>query len=176
MPKVVTFRRMPVLTNMRQKLGDENFNIFHCKRCDTHVVITDADLSSLPRRRTDGAMILDARKAVVRLNTERREGCQLVRRPNGVERQHVHACLSCGQAVGYTSTPHEDDLQLMYLSETAVKVPWHRKKTPWVCKVCGYVCQSEAELESHRKQRQHFVDDNKEEQQAKADMKPIMVG
>merc|ERR1719409_1524040 len=138
--------------------SDEDFNAFHCKRCDTHVVITDADLSTLPRRRTDGAMILDARKVIVRPNTKRREGCQLVRRPNGVERQYVHACVSCGKEVGYTSTPHEAELQLLYLSETAVSVPWHRKKTPWVCKVCGYVCQGEAQLEAHRKQRQHFDD------------------
>mmetsp|Transcript_65625 Transcript_65625/g.203325 ORF Transcript_65625/g.203325 Transcript_65625/m.203325 type:complete len:177 (-) Transcript_65625:109-639(-) len=176
MPKVVTFRRTPVFTNMRQKLVDEEFNVIHCRRCGTHAVITDADLSSIPRRRTDGALVLDARKVVVRLNTSRREGSQLIRRPNGAERQYVHACGSCGQAVGYTSTPHEDELKLVYLAEQAVDVPWHRVKTPWVCKICGLVCQDEAHLESHRKQRQHFVDEAEEAKEADTETKPIIVG
>mmetsp|Transcript_37795 Transcript_37795/g.85235 ORF Transcript_37795/g.85235 Transcript_37795/m.85235 type:complete len:177 (-) Transcript_37795:32-562(-) len=176
MPKVVTFRRTPVFTNARQKLIDEDFNVFHCKRCDTHVVITDADLASIPRRRTDGALVLDARKVIVRLNTSQREGSQLIRRPNGAERQYVHACSSCGQAVGYTATPHEDDLQLLYISEQAVVVPWHRMKTPWVCKVCGYVCQTSEHLESHKKQRQHFSDDTEETKEAETETKPIIVG
>eukprot|EP00927_Polykrikos_kofoidii_P068408 TRINITY_DN63782_c0_g1_i1.p1 TRINITY_DN63782_c0_g1~~TRINITY_DN63782_c0_g1_i1.p1 ORF type:complete len:176 (-),score=32.33 TRINITY_DN63782_c0_g1_i1:88-615(-) len=175
MPKVVTFRRTPVFTNMRQKLTDDNFNVFHCKRCSTHVIITDVDLASLSRRRTDGAYILDARKAVVRLNTERKEGAQLIRREKGVERQHIHACSSCGKDVGYTTTPHEEDFQLLYLSETAVTVPWHKKKTPWVCKVCGYVCQSEVHLEAHKKQRQHFGDEGLEAM-AEAGTNPIIVG
>uniref|UniRef100_A0A7S2CG10 C2H2-type domain-containing protein n=1 Tax=Alexandrium andersonii TaxID=327968 RepID=A0A7S2CG10_9DINO len=177
MPKVVTFRRTPVFTNMRQKLVDEQFNVIHCKRCSAHVVITDADLATMPRRKTDGALVLDARKVVVRLNTSRRDGSQLIRRPNGAERQYVHDCGSCGQAVGYTSTPHEDDFQLFYIAEQAVDVPWHRVKTPWVCKVCGYVCKDQAHLESHRRQRQHFSEEaEKEAKEAETETKPIMVG
>merc|ERR1719382_853671 len=107
MPKVVTFRRMPVFTNMREKQVDDNFIVFTCRRCDTHVAITDADLATIPRRRTDGARVLDAKRMVVKLNTAQREGSQLIEREKGAERQYVHACLKCGQAVGYTSTPHE---------------------------------------------------------------------
>lgn len=172
MPKVVTFRRMEVYTNMKQKLKDDTFNVFHCKRCRAHVVITDVDLAAVPRRRTDGALVLDARKVVVRPHTKKRDGCQTIVRPKGVERQFVHECSSCGKEVGYTSTPHEDELQMLYLSENAVEVPWHRKKSPWVCKICGYVCQGEAQLTAHKKQRQHF---GEEENQA-GEMKPVIVG
>eukprot|EP00928_Gymnodinium_smaydae_P072656 TRINITY_DN55985_c0_g1_i1.p1 TRINITY_DN55985_c0_g1~~TRINITY_DN55985_c0_g1_i1.p1 ORF type:complete len:203 (-),score=40.19 TRINITY_DN55985_c0_g1_i1:110-640(-) len=176
MPKVVTFRRMPVFTNARQKLVDDTFNVFHCKRCNTHVVITDVDLQTLPRRNTDGALILDARKAIVQPNTAVQDEAQLIRRPKGVERQYVHACSSCGKEVGYTSTPPDADLKLLYLSETAVSVPWHRMKTPHVCKVCGYVCQSEAHLEAHKKQRQHYGEESDEAARALEDTKPIIVG
>mmetsp|Transcript_52138 Transcript_52138/g.124201 ORF Transcript_52138/g.124201 Transcript_52138/m.124201 type:complete len:178 (+) Transcript_52138:74-607(+) len=177
MPKVVTSRRLPVFTNMKQKLTDENFNVFHCKRCQTHVIITDHDLFEVPRRKTDGAMVLDGRKVVIRLNTNRRETCNLVRRPNGVERQYVHECKNCGQDVAYTSTPHDQDLALFYVLDTAVEVPWHKKKTPWTCNVCGYICQSEMHLEAHRKQRQHFDDGAEEEaKQAAQEAKPIIVG
>eukprot|EP00747_Dinoflagellata_sp_TGD_P021941 gnl/TRDRNA2_/TRDRNA2_128797_c0_seq1.p1 gnl/TRDRNA2_/TRDRNA2_128797_c0~~gnl/TRDRNA2_/TRDRNA2_128797_c0_seq1.p1 ORF type:complete len:175 (+),score=29.91 gnl/TRDRNA2_/TRDRNA2_128797_c0_seq1:48-572(+) len=174
MPKVVTFRRQPVFTNMKQKVQDDDFNVFHCKRCDTHVVITDVDLSCIPRRKTDSALVLDASKVVIRLNTTKKEGCQLIRREKGVERQYVHECSSCGQTIGYTSKPHEEDISLLYIAETAVKIPWHKKKTPWVCKVCAYVCQSELHLEQHKKQKQHFDDDAAKDDAG--DCKPIIVG
>eukprot|EP00929_Paragymnodinium_shiwhaense_P120444 TRINITY_DN92396_c0_g1_i1.p1 TRINITY_DN92396_c0_g1~~TRINITY_DN92396_c0_g1_i1.p1 ORF type:complete len:178 (-),score=45.44 TRINITY_DN92396_c0_g1_i1:153-686(-) len=177
MPKVVTMRRMPVFTNMKQTLTDDSFNVFHCKKCSTHLVITDADLAALPKRKTDGALVLDARKYVVQPHTERKEGEQLVRREKGVERQYIHCCKNCKKDVGYTSTPHDATLQLLYLSEQAVEVPWHKKKTPWVCKVCGYVCQDEDSLEAHKKQRQHFEEEaEKEAKDAANGTAPIMVG
>eukprot|EP00442_Polarella_glacialis_P050345 CAMPEP_0115145056 /NCGR_PEP_ID=MMETSP0227-20121206/61893_1 /TAXON_ID=89957 /ORGANISM="Polarella glacialis, Strain CCMP 1383" /LENGTH=162 /DNA_ID=CAMNT_0002554511 /DNA_START=40 /DNA_END=525 /DNA_ORIENTATION=+ len=153
------FRRrfMPIYTNRNEK-EDDTFNTFHCKRCRAHLVITDIDLADVPRRRTDGAIVLDARKQVVKLYTKKREGHNVVRREKGAERQFMHACPSCDQEVGYTSKAYEEeDLEMIYLSDTAVVVPWHRMKNPWVCKVCGYICQSEADLEKHRKQRQHTI-------------------
>ncbi|CAE6946905.1 unnamed protein product [Symbiodinium sp. CCMP2592] len=163
MPKVVTSRRLPVYTNKGQK-EDDRFNAFHCKRCRTHLVTTDADLANIPRRRTDGAMVLDARLQVISLYTVKREGSRVIRREKGAERQYVHACPSCDQDVGYTSKPHEADLELVYLSDTAVTVPWHRMKSPFTCKVCGYICQSQGQLEFHRKQKQHTEDMEKEQE------------
>eukprot|EP00933_Yihiella_yeosuensis_P038007 TRINITY_DN31996_c0_g1_i1.p1 TRINITY_DN31996_c0_g1~~TRINITY_DN31996_c0_g1_i1.p1 ORF type:complete len:176 (+),score=24.14 TRINITY_DN31996_c0_g1_i1:53-580(+) len=175
MPKVVTSRRCPVYTNRHQK-DDDPFNAFHCKRCRAHVVSTDIDLASIPRRRTDGALVLDARKQVVKLYTKKREGSTTVRREKGMERQYLHACPKCDQDVGYTSKPYEEeDLEMIYFLDTAIDVPWHRMKTPWVCKVCWYVCQSEAHLERHRKQRQHSVA-MENEKEARSEMKPIIVG
>ena len=136
-------------TNKGQK-EDDSFNAFHCKRlrgaraswrpvcgpcrCHTHLVTTDAELHKLPRRRTDGALVLDARLQVVKLYTQRREGSKAVRREKGVERQYLHGCPSCNQDVGYTSKPHEAPLELVYLLESSVDVPWHRMKSPWTCK------------------------------------------
>ncbi|CAE7245983.1 unnamed protein product [Symbiodinium necroappetens] len=172
--KVVTSRRLPVYTNKGQK-EDDRFNAFHCKRCRTHLVTTDADLANIPRRRTDGAMVLDARLQVISLYTVKREGSRVIRREKGAERQYVHACPSCDQDVGYTSKPHEADLELVYLSDTAVTVPWHRMKSPFTCKVCGYICQSQGQLEFHRKQKQH-TEEMEKEQEAANELKPIIVG
>eukprot|EP00439_Symbiodinium_sp_Y106_P085236 s2445_g27.t3 len=169
---VVTSRRLPVYTNKGQK-EDDRFNAFHCKRCRTHLVTTDADLANIPRRRTDGAMVLDARLQVISLYTVKREGSRVIRREKGAERQYVHACPSCDQDVGYTSKPHEADLELVYLSDTAVTVPWHRMKSPFTCKVCGYICQSQGQLEFHRKQKQH-TEDMEKEQEAANELKPII--
>mmetsp|Transcript_19675 Transcript_19675/g.31419 ORF Transcript_19675/g.31419 Transcript_19675/m.31419 type:complete len:158 (-) Transcript_19675:9-482(-) len=154
------FRRrfMPIYTNRNEK-EDDTFNTFHCKRCRAHLVITDIDLADVPRRRTDGAIVLDARKQVVKLYTKKREGHNVVRREKGAERQFMH----------------EEDLEMIYLSDTAVVVPWHRMKNPWVCKVCGYICQSEADLEKHRKQRQHTIA-MENDKEAENEMKPIIVG
>eukprot|EP00746_Dinoflagellata_sp_MGD_P005911 gnl/MRDRNA2_/MRDRNA2_111458_c0_seq1.p1 gnl/MRDRNA2_/MRDRNA2_111458_c0~~gnl/MRDRNA2_/MRDRNA2_111458_c0_seq1.p1 ORF type:complete len:163 (-),score=24.01 gnl/MRDRNA2_/MRDRNA2_111458_c0_seq1:16-504(-) len=158
MPKVVTNRRMPVFTNMRQKVTDDTLNVVHCRKCDGPLLITDADLSNVPKRGTDGALVLDASKVVVRLSTVRNDQAALVRREKGIERQYTHSCSSCKQVIGYQSTPHSQELKLLYVVETAVKVP-RRKTTPWTCRVCGYVCLNNAQLETHKKQRQHFWDE-----------------
>lgn len=123
----------------------------------------------------DGALVLDARLQVVKLYTNKREGCKVVRREKGIERQYVHACSSCDQDVAYTSKSHEADLELVYLLDSSVDVPWHRMKSPWTCKVCGYICQNQAQLELHRKQRQH-TEEMEKEQEASNELKPIIVG
>ena len=104
------------------------------RRCHTHLVTTDAVLHALPRRRTDGALVLDARRQVVRLYTTRREGSRAVRREKGVERQYLHGCPGCDQDVAYTGKGHDQPLELLYLLEKQVDVPWHRMKSPWTCK------------------------------------------
>mmetsp|Transcript_78021 Transcript_78021/g.137484 ORF Transcript_78021/g.137484 Transcript_78021/m.137484 type:complete len:174 (+) Transcript_78021:111-632(+) len=172
MPKVLWQH----FTNRNVK-EDDNFNVFSCKRCKACLVITDADLHNIPRRKTDGAVVLDARQQCVKLSTEKREGSKLIRREKGAERQYIHACPKCDHDVGYTSKPYEDpeSLQIIFLLEAAVDIPWHKAKTPWVCKVCNYVCQSEAHLEQHRKQRQHSVD-MEESMRNRDELRPIVTG
>merc|ERR1712093_589702 len=83
-------------------------------------------------------------------------------RGQNVERQYRHACEKCGQVVAYQSRPHDEELKLLYLVEAAVRIPWHHQKTPWVCRVCSYVCRSQEHLDAHKKQRQHFWDKEEE--------------
>merc|ERR1712185_114671 len=101
------------------------------------------------------------------------------RREKGNERQYTHSCKSCSQVVAYQSSKHGEELKLLYVAETAVKVPWHRKKAPWTCKICGCVCVSSVQLQAHKRQRQHFWDEAEEERKRQDDrqeMAPIIVG
>ena len=44
--------------------------VYYCKYSGEHCLITDAVLSSLPRRRTDGALVLDTEAAILRLQAQ----------------------------------------------------------------------------------------------------------
>jgi hypothetical protein len=41
--------------------------VYYCKYSGEHCLITDASLHALPRRRTDGALVLDSERYVLRL-------------------------------------------------------------------------------------------------------------
>ena len=48
----------------------EQLYVYYCKYSGEHCLITDAVLSSLPRRRTDGALVLDTEAAILRLQAQ----------------------------------------------------------------------------------------------------------
>lgn len=82
---------------------------------------TEVDIDSLPRRRTDGARILDRSKHALKLYTSD-GGTKLLRRPDGkVERQHR---LNVGSLpVAYTSDKPPgagEDADLVYIMDRAV--------------------------------------------------------
>eukprot|EP00921_Rhytidocystis_pertsovi_P015159 GHVQ01024218.1.p1 GENE.GHVQ01024218.1~~GHVQ01024218.1.p1 ORF type:complete len:227 (-),score=16.81 GHVQ01024218.1:868-1548(-) len=195
MPKVVSYGNR-VFTNANRNLKDQRFNVFYCKQCRTHILITDADIGQLPKRKTDGAPVFDATKCVVRLNTVPIKDPVKVARPGGLETQYHHACEKCGQIVAYQSVPHSPPSDsdppvpsttstsdrsaelassdsavsstatsapprlLVYLVNSGVLWPRYKPRSPWVCKVCGYVCRDSEHLEVHKKQRGH---ENQEE-------------
>eukprot|EP00405_Crypthecodinium_cohnii_P054066 CAMPEP_0206620170 /NCGR_PEP_ID=MMETSP0325_2-20121206/61435_1 /ASSEMBLY_ACC=CAM_ASM_000347 /TAXON_ID=2866 /ORGANISM="Crypthecodinium cohnii, Strain Seligo" /LENGTH=164 /DNA_ID=CAMNT_0054143021 /DNA_START=131 /DNA_END=625 /DNA_ORIENTATION=+ len=144
---------------MREKLTDDSFSVIHCRKCGTHVVITDAEIATLPRRKTDCAVVLDPKSCVIRLNTAQREGPpEIIRREKGQERQYMHDCANCKAVVGYTSQPHAENLPgILYLIPLSVKLPY--KPKTYTCKVCGFICRSEVHMEAHRKARKHGEDD-----------------
>jgi hypothetical protein len=49
---------------------DAPLYVYYCKYSGEHCLITDAVLSSLPRRRTDNALVLDTENAIVRLQAQ----------------------------------------------------------------------------------------------------------
>lgn len=77
--------------------------VYYCRYSGKHAFTTDVDIYSLPRRRTDGAYILDRAKHDLKLYTSD-GGTKLLRRADGsVERQHR---LNVGSLpVAYTSDP-----------------------------------------------------------------------
>eukprot|EP00918_Siedleckia_nematoides_P100999 GHVU01220720.1.p1 GENE.GHVU01220720.1~~GHVU01220720.1.p1 ORF type:complete len:179 (+),score=16.37 GHVU01220720.1:64-600(+) len=178
MPKVISFGNK-ILTNHRTNLRDDKFHVFHCKRCRTHVVITDADLGNIPRRRTDSAPVFDMSKWVVKLHTKVSEQGMKIRRPGGLETQYMHQCPSCDLEIGYQCTPPNEPAQFrfIYLMEKMVHFPDFKPKTPWCCTVCGYVARSKQSLQIHFKQRGH---ENQElgqfKDQGNQSFAPVIVG
>ena len=67
--------------------------VYYCKYTGDAVLITDADLARLPKRRTDSARVLDTEKHVVRLKATRAEKAVLVKREGGkLEKQYRYTC------------------------------------------------------------------------------------
>lgn len=66
----------------------EQLHVYYCKFSGRHALSTDCDLSKAPRRRTDGAIVLDTEFYTAKLYSTD-GGCKLLRRGTGeFERQH----------------------------------------------------------------------------------------
>eukprot|EP01071_Lankesteria_metandrocarpae_P001895 Lankesteria_metandrocarpae@DN1954_c0_g1_i1.p1 len=160
MPKVVSYRHQ-IFTNSNRNLTDEKFRVFHCKSCEAHVVITDVPLNGLPSRRADNAAVLDRTRGLVKMTAVEDLSSAspvIVKRPQGMEKQYMYNCSECKRPVAYQSAPFDtaaEDIRFIYLIRGAVQWPKYRKHTPFACRVCGYVCQSQAQLDSHSKIRSH---------------------
>jgi len=177
MPKVVSWANR-ICTNANRNLKDEKFHVFYCKKCSTHVLITDAELPDLPKRRTDGAPVFDIQSCVVKLNTKPKAEPVKLRRDRGIECQYQHLCPTCENIVGYQCVPHGKEAQLVYLVDDSIVWPKYRRKSPWVCRVCGYTARDLVGLQSHMKQRNH---ENQEEgrygvEDVDAPMPPLIIG
>mmetsp|Transcript_12257 Transcript_12257/g.29618 ORF Transcript_12257/g.29618 Transcript_12257/m.29618 type:complete len:330 (+) Transcript_12257:228-1217(+) len=67
--------------------------VYYCKYCGEHVLITDAVLGQLPKRKTDNARVLDTEKYTVRLKAEPEVKAKLIKRANGkMEKQYRYIC------------------------------------------------------------------------------------
>jgi len=142
------------------------------------VLITDAELPELPKRRTDGAPVFDVSTCVVKLNTVPKSEEVKLRRERGIESQYQHLCTTCSTVVAYQSVPHNTTASLIYLVDDTVIWPKYRRKTPWVCRVCGFTARDAIGFQTHMKQRNH---EKQEEgrfgiEDADAPMPPLIVG
>ena len=72
---------------------DAKIVVYYCKYTGEHVLITDAVLSQLPKRKTDNARVLDTEKYTVRLKAEPEVKAVLVKRDGGkLEKQYRYKC------------------------------------------------------------------------------------
>lgn len=113
--------------------GRGELRVYYCKHCGDHVLITDAQLQSLPRRKTDNAHVLERKTYITRLNVK--EGPkQLIRRGEGkVERQFRMLCAGCDLVVCYRSVENQDAAPFFYLPEgslTAVTAETNPRDAP----------------------------------------------
>ncbi|CBZ50077.1 os07g0295200 protein, related [Neospora caninum Liverpool] len=171
-----------VYTNANKFLLDEKFRVFHCKRCTSHVLITDADVDAAPRRRTDNAPVFCPDKNLVKLRTKPIAEPVKVKRLKGLETQYLHACAECGQHVAYQSVPHDkgQSVPFVYIIETAVIFPKKAFKPRLRCRVCGFIPRNEQHFEDHKRERGHWDQDSGNfpatEEPNDAPLNPIIVG
>ena len=101
-------------------ISDTALGVYYCMCCGESNLILGPGvvLSSLPRRKTDGAYVLDKEGTVFKLKSKRGE-TKLIRRPNGFERQYRLDCWNCGVPVAYRSEESED-AKLTYVLPSAM--------------------------------------------------------
>lgn len=110
MPK----RSTSTFESEKDGLRDESLGVQHCMACGEVVLILDTDgLAELPRRRTDGAIVLERGVTIFRLNAKSL-GPKVIKRAAGYERQHRFGCWNCSVPLGYRADESED-AKLTYL-------------------------------------------------------------
>ena len=90
-------------------LRDEALGVQYCMCCGESVLILgpEVQLADLPRRRTDGALVLERGSAVFKLNAKDK-GTRVIKRAGGYERQHRLGCWNCGVLLAYRAEASED--------------------------------------------------------------------
>ncbi|EGO02201.1 hypothetical protein SERLA73DRAFT_159213 [Serpula lacrymans var. lacrymans S7.3] len=110
MPKVVSRSAVSSSTDAQPtESSAAALKVYYCL-CGEFILVIDKSLATLPRRKTDGAIIIrsqdsDAGKAIVfKLNANPIDPV-LLERKGGHERQYRFSCPRCQLLVGYQSTP-----------------------------------------------------------------------
>ncbi|KMZ67440.1 hypothetical protein ZOSMA_268G00090 [Zostera marina] len=94
--------------------------VYYCKYCASHVLITDTRLQKMPRRKTDGAYVLDKGKYLARLNVTQAGKVILKRGEGKVERQYRMNCNSCELLVCYRSVEDPETAPFIYVVDGAL--------------------------------------------------------
>jgi len=83
-------------------IRDENLNVCFCLCCGESVLILGpgVEMKSLPRRKTDGAYVLERGTAVFKLNAKPGDK-KLLKREKGFERQYRLNCWNCRVPIAY---------------------------------------------------------------------------
>ncbi|KLO15871.1 hypothetical protein SCHPADRAFT_914261 [Schizopora paradoxa] len=87
-------------------------HVYYCI-CGEFILVIDKPLSSLPRRKTDNAIIVrsqdsnDAKSCIFKLNSSTPKDTEavLIDRPEGLEKQYRFQCPRCSLVVAYQSFP-----------------------------------------------------------------------
>ena len=90
-------------------LKDEVLPVRYCMCCGESVLILgpETQLTDMPRRRTDGALVLEKGVITFKLQSQDK-GTRVLKRAGGYERQYRFGCWNCGVMLGYRSEASED--------------------------------------------------------------------
>mmetsp|Transcript_61270 Transcript_61270/g.145873 ORF Transcript_61270/g.145873 Transcript_61270/m.145873 type:complete len:205 (-) Transcript_61270:113-727(-) len=95
-------------------VGDKSLFSYYCSICGEYSMTTDVELHTLPRRRTDGASVLDEAVHFHKKYLNFGEKL-LIRRPNGVEKQYRFYCKQCRSPIGYRPGPANEVAKYSYI-------------------------------------------------------------
>jgi len=101
---------------------DAELNVHYCMCCGESVLILGpgVQLSSLPKRKTDGAYVLEQGVTVFKLKSS--EGAtKLLRRAKGFERQYRLNCWNCGVPIAYRCDETEATLTYVLSDSTGLQ-------------------------------------------------------
>lgn len=114
MPKRATH----TFESSKDGLQDDSLFVYYCLYTGEQALVLDKDLTSLPKRKTDGAFVLRRETEFFKLNAERGKTV-LIKRSGGFERQYRMNCSGSGLPIAYaTSEAAEPDL--VYIMPNAV--------------------------------------------------------
>ncbi|KAI0723207.1 hypothetical protein C8Q76DRAFT_722065 [Earliella scabrosa] len=110
MPKVVSRSAVSSSTDARPTASSTAaLRVYYCI-CGEFILVIDKSLTALPRRQTDGAIVIrcqdtqDAKARVFKLNATVKEPV-LIERQGGHEKQYRFHCPRCALPVAYQATP-----------------------------------------------------------------------
>eukprot|EP00455_Lapot_gusevi_P021145 TRINITY_DN2223_c0_g1_i2.p1 TRINITY_DN2223_c0_g1~~TRINITY_DN2223_c0_g1_i2.p1 ORF type:complete len:148 (-),score=33.06 TRINITY_DN2223_c0_g1_i2:22-441(-) len=101
-------------------MGDTGgLHVYYCAYCGAFSLIIDVALENLPRRRTDGAYVLEEKK-----HTYKRlfasGAAKLVRREQGFEKQYRLICKSCSLFISYRNVDLTQEAKYCYFLPNAL--------------------------------------------------------
>ncbi|KAK0490838.1 hypothetical protein IW261DRAFT_1434367 [Armillaria novae-zelandiae] len=110
MPKVVSRSAVSSSTDAQPTASSAaSLRVYYCI-CGEFILVIDKSLTALPKRKTDGAIVVrsqdsdDAKARVFKLNANLSDPV-LIERQGGHERQYRFLCPRCTLPVAYQSTP-----------------------------------------------------------------------
>eukprot|EP00743_Colponemidia_sp_Colp-15_P004049 GILK01004366.1.p1 GENE.GILK01004366.1~~GILK01004366.1.p1 ORF type:complete len:248 (+),score=22.36 GILK01004366.1:52-795(+) len=158
MPKVTNLGQVLIQYNTHEEdQKEDNLIVFYCVQCQALAFITDCDLSQLPRRRTDNAMILDIVQRVFKPSMTAPE-LTVVTREKGKEKQFRMYCATCRSWIAYFGAPPESKPPLLYIVNGTVKFDSKvEHNAQYKCSICGFVARSGELLEAHGAERNHHA-------------------
>ncbi|KAI7881965.1 hypothetical protein K492DRAFT_236303 [Lichtheimia hyalospora FSU 10163] len=119
MPKIVSSSIVSSSDHLVQQDDQRSaLHVYYCL-CSEFILVIDADLRILPRRRTDNAIIVSNTKRTYKLTAEPGQTV-VVQRKEGYEKQYRYHCPRCQLLIAYESTEDRKSGPYTYILEGAL--------------------------------------------------------
>ncbi|KAG2225270.1 hypothetical protein INT45_001494 [Circinella minor] len=119
MPKIVSSSIVSSSDHTAQ--GEDqrhSLHTYYCL-CSEFLLVIDADLRQLPRRRTDNAIIVSNTQRTYKF-TAQQEGSVIIKRAEGYEKQYRYHCPRCQLLVAYEMTENRKSGPYTYIVDSAL--------------------------------------------------------